>query len=34
MKKTGYIYTIREDKEFQTQVFNTEFENEWILIVF
>ena len=30
MKKTGYIYTIIEDKEFQTRVFNTEFENEWM----
>lgn len=30
MKKTGYIYTLKEDKEFQTRVFNTEFENQWM----
>ena len=30
MKKTGYIYTIVEDKEFQTRIFNAEFENEWM----
>ena len=30
MKKTGYIYTVTEDKEFQSRVFNTEFENEWM----
>ena len=30
MKKTGYIYTITEDKELKTRIFKTEFENDWM----